>query len=493
MPKQKDKGKRAQKRRIDEKLRLPRGERGGDSLAQIEAREKRELEAAAPSAEELELQASIFGGTDAAALQDLGFGDEQHEGAASEVSSEDEGVGGAWPAALASIGMDADEDKDEDEEDDQDGKSTGESDLREIAGMPVQKRAWVDDDDEDLVVDLSAVNRLRKLRKSERETAISGADYAQRLREQHRKLHPGVEWSAKARSKRTFRGAGRVEGLDANDSDGEREAQDSLSDEDEDEDSQEMFADVTRRAGGSVTVEGKPQRLAPDELGVKRATNANVAAVSNCVVQSVEFHRNSQLMLTAGFDQCLRLFSIDGLRNPLTQQVFMKDMPIHTASFTPDGKSIVMTGRRKYFYTYDLERATVQRVPRIIGREEKSLEKFVLSPDNKWIAFLVRIVLPDVLANTPFTARLRGSVSLTCRSGVLVGTGRRGIYSAVLQSDKRMGRVAEDGGQRTLPGLQPGFNDTDLGRCARLFHIARFHTHQRVCVPARARVCRLYA
>jgi U3 small nucleolar RNA-associated protein 18 len=237
-----------------------------------------------------------------------------------------------------------------------------------------------------------------------------------------------------------------------------------------------MFADVTRRAGGSVTVEGKPQRLAPDELGVKRATNANVAAVSNCVVQSVEFHRNSQLMLTAGFDQCLRLFSIDGLRNPLTQQVFMKDMPIHTASFTPDGKSIVMTGRRKYFYTYDLERATVQRVPRIIGREEKSLEKFVLSPDNKWIAFLVRIVLPDVLANTPFTARLRGSVSLTCRSGVLVGTGRRGIYSAVLQSDKRMGRVAEDGGQRTLPGLQPGFNDTDLGRCARLFHIARFHT-----------------
>ena len=118
MPKQKDKGKRAQKRRIDEKLRLPRGERGGDSLAQIEAREKRELEAAAPSAEELELQVSIFGGTDAAALQDLGFGDEHHEGAASDASSEDEGVGGAWPAALASVGMDADEDKDEDEDED---------------------------------------------------------------------------------------------------------------------------------------------------------------------------------------------------------------------------------------------------------------------------------------------------------------------------------------------------------------------------------------
>ena len=30
----------------------------------------------------------------------------------------------------------------------------------------------------------------------------------------------------------------------------------------------------------------------------------------------------------------------------------------------------------------------MQRIPRIVGRQEKSLEKFVLSPDNKWIAFL---------------------------------------------------------------------------------------------------------
>lgn len=255
--------------------------------------------------------------------------------------------------------------------------------------MPAQKRAWVDDDDEDVVVDLSAVNRLRKLRKSERETEISGSDYAERLREQHRKLHPGTEWSAKPPSRRKKRSAIRVEQLDGSDDDGDdTRANDSLSDEDEDQDHEDVFADVTRRAGGSVTVEGRPRRLAPDELAVKRATNANAAAVSKCVVQSCEFHRNSQLMLTAGFDQCLRLFSIDGVRNPLTQQVYVKDMPIHTAAFTPDGNSIIMTGRRKYFYTYDLQRATVTRIPRIVGRDEKSLEKFALSPDNKWIAFL---------------------------------------------------------------------------------------------------------
>jgi hypothetical protein len=123
---------------------------------------------------------------------------------------------------------------------------------------------------------------------------------------------------------------------------------------------------------------------------------------------------------------------VDGLRNPLTQQVFVKDMPIHTAAFTPDGKSVVMTGRRKYFYTYDLERATVQRVPRIVGREEKSLEKFVLSPDNKWIAFLVRLVPPDVPVMTFSIAWLLGSMSLKfCYDSLVVAGGCR-IYSAVL-------------------------------------------------------------
>jgi U3 small nucleolar RNA-associated protein 18 len=116
--------------------------------------------------------------------------------------------------------------------------------------------------------------------------------------------------------------------------------------------------------------------------------DANVAARSDCVVQSMSFHRNGQLFLTAGFDQTARFFSIDGEQNPLMQQVHLKGMPIHTAAFTADGKSVIMSGRRKYYYVYDLQRASVQRVPGIVGREEKSFEKFALSPDNQWIAFL---------------------------------------------------------------------------------------------------------
>ena len=54
--------------------------------------------------------------------------------------------------------------------------------------------------------------------------------------------------------------------------------------------------------------------------------------------------------------QTLRLFSVDGERNPLLQQVHVKDMPIHTAAFTPDGQSVLLSGRRPYFYCYDLQR-----------------------------------------------------------------------------------------------------------------------------------------
>jgi hypothetical protein len=63
---------------------------------------------------------------------------------------------------------------------------------------------------------------------------------------------------------------------------------------------------------------------------------------------------NGQLLLTAGLDKSLRLFQIDGSRNPKVQTVFLEDMPIHTARFSGDGRQVIMSGRRRHFYVYDL-------------------------------------------------------------------------------------------------------------------------------------------
>jgi len=44
--------------------------------------------------------------------------------------------------------------------------------------------AWIDDDDETLEINLTSVNRTKKLRESEEEITLSGVEYEKRLRKQ---------------------------------------------------------------------------------------------------------------------------------------------------------------------------------------------------------------------------------------------------------------------------------------------------------------------
>lgn len=100
------------------------------------------------------------------------------------------------------------------------------------------------------------------------------------------------------------------------------------------------------------------------------------------------FHKNGSLFFTAGYDKTLRLFQVDGLHNPKVQGVFFPDLPIQSAAFTgQDHTHVVVSGRRPYFYWYDLASGEVGKVPGLLGRKEKSLERFVASPDGQWLAF----------------------------------------------------------------------------------------------------------
>ena len=63
-------------------------------------------------------------------------------------------------------------------------------------------------------------------------------------------------------------------------------------------------------------------------------------------------------------------------------------LPIYKASFLPDSNSIIVTGRRPFFYTYDMVAGKVDFVPGVMGREEKSWESHFVSKDGKMVAFL---------------------------------------------------------------------------------------------------------
>ena len=165
---------------------------------------------------------------------------------------------------------------------------------------------------------------------------------------------------------------------------------DSDSDYSDEEEQHDDTTSILMNSMGFIEKSGRPRTLPSESISVTRVKNANQMAYSQAVIQSVEFHPNSQMLLTAGFDRTLRLFQVDGKMNQLMQTVFYKDMPIYKAAFSSSGNAVVASGRRKYFYTYDIQAGKVDKSQGIYGRQEKSLEKFSLSPCGRWIAFLGR-------------------------------------------------------------------------------------------------------
>ncbi|KAM6551489.1 hypothetical protein CsatB_001297 [Cannabis sativa] len=242
--------------------------------------------------------------------------------------------------------------------------------------LKVRKPVWVDEEEQRAKINIAKVNRLRKLRKEEDESVISGSEYVSRLRAQHAKLNPGTEW---AQLDRKARGDGY-----------------SSDDESLDEEHQAVLArgykdvegvdDILRR--NEDVVVRSSAKLLPGLLEFSRLVDANAQEPSKGPIHSVQFHRNAQLLLTAGLDRRLRFFQIDGKRNTKIQSIFLEDCPIRKASFTPDGSQVIIAGRRKFFYTMDLVKAKVDKIGPLVGREEKSLEFFEVSPDSSTIAFV---------------------------------------------------------------------------------------------------------
>lgn len=222
-------------------------------------------------------------------------------------------------------------------------------DINQSEGVRKGEAAWEDEEEKEINVNIATVNRLRKLRREENERSISGSEYIARLRAHHAKLNPGTAWAR-------F---------------------DSLNDDND-----------ILRTNEDLVVESGGNKLCSGILEYTQLDNANVNDRSDAPINSVHFHQNAQLLLTAGSDKRLKFFHIDGTRNAKIQSIFFEDYPIHKASFLPNGSQVIVSGRRNYFHSFDLEKANFDRIGPLIGREEKSLENFEVSQDSKTIAFV---------------------------------------------------------------------------------------------------------
>ncbi|EEY64019.1 U3 small nucleolar RNA-associated protein 18 [Phytophthora infestans T30-4] len=270
------------------------------------------------------------------------------------------------------------------------------------------KAAWVDDDDEDVEVNLEEQPQLRKLRKTEEDTIVDGKELNRRLKTFYQSAHGAVSWA----DPKNFLGDRQV---DSDDSDDEE-------------------AELIRSTG--KLIEDSGELLPQGSLEVARMKDANQHTPSNAVIQSVQFHPNGQIMLTAGLDKTLHLFQVDGSNNANIENVFVQDLPILDAKFTLGGDRAVLTGPRQYFFSYDIEAGKITKIPGLYGRKERKREKFVVSENGETIVFLGSNGYLDLVSAKSYesigTLKMNGTVTsaVFCENDrYLISTGSDGqIY-----------------------------------------------------------------
>ncbi|BGP18481.1 hypothetical protein JCM10213_001203 [Rhodosporidiobolus nylandii] len=264
----------------------------------------------------------------------------------------------------------------------------------------LRQAAWFDPADEELQISLAGQKRLRKLRDAVEEDVVSGLEYESRLRRQFEKLNPTPQWAIDARRKvlRKRRAEAEHGGnaallLGSDVSDASDDEDDSADEQDE---AEELFSKVT--LGGKHGRKVKGGKLEPGEIDIDRVRDANqhqpklAGKTASAPVTEIGFHPRAQVLFSATSDRRLRLFQIDGTDNPLLQTLYLPELPIQSAAFHPSGSSILLTGPRPFFLSYDLQTGQTLRSPRGLlnaglGGSDKAstggsggLERFRFSP-----------------------------------------------------------------------------------------------------------------
>jgi U3 small nucleolar RNA-associated protein 18 len=248
--------------------------------------------------------------------------------------------------------------------------------------------AWEDSDDERRTVSLASATRLRKLRISEADDVVSGAEYTRRLRQQYLRLNPLPDW-AKSRAVKSMRRRRPSASSRSSDS----SSQEIMSDEEEDP-STLPLAKFLRSTAALAEVNGaKRRRLRPEVLDIQRTRD--IPDTHRGPVGSLAFHPQRPILLSSSTASILYLHHIAPTAhptpNPALTSVQLKGTPIRRSEFLhPDGDEIVMAGRRKYFHIWTLSSGLVRKVTKIQGHrlEQKTTERFRLSPCGRYMALI---------------------------------------------------------------------------------------------------------
>ncbi|XP_033744002.1 U3 small nucleolar RNA-associated protein 18 homolog [Pecten maximus] len=226
--------------------------------------------------------------------------------------------------------------------------------------QPPQKRekkpVWEDVDDMVGSVQMTKAKKFEGMKQGE-ECRIRTEQYTVRLKSKFEKVSSNPNWSK-------FRA----------DDVGQ-------SGSDDDSDAEELMS----KTGNFLTTD---RSLPKGFIQIKQCPNANRDSPPQGKLYAVEFHPSAQVILTAGSNQTLSLFQVDGKNNPKIQSVFLDNFPIFSAHFTTDGQQVVLSSKHRSFVYYDMIAGKVINVPKIKGLGETRMKNFVMSPDGRFLVFL---------------------------------------------------------------------------------------------------------
>ena len=262
-------------------------------------------------------------------------------------------------------------------------------------------------------------DRLKKLRRYRDETnPLSFKEYELRLRERFMStssVAARTDWASVGLAQKQQQQQQQLEDEDEEDGGVQRRNKKkktrgyaSSSSEDSSDDDEEYKDKATQllQSNASLFETSNKSGLAlpPTLLNVVRSRDGNLSDPNNSVVNATQFHpqsdEDSPLLMTAGMDKMLRFFRINddnnNGENTKIHGIHFPKMPITCASFLgghgSTSSNVVLSGRRPFFYVYDAISGSIRKIPSIIGRSERSLEKFVVSPpsscNRSMIAFI---------------------------------------------------------------------------------------------------------
>lgn len=262
--------------------------------------------------------------------------------------------------------MDVDQNGDDEDEDDEDDESSDESD------------AWRDSEDEGISISLLQSDKMKKLRKKETDTAISGKAYISRLRSQFEKIYPRPQWADASFDRDTVDEGSGDEDIQ---SDEERTEQGDV----------RALAKILQKTH-NFTNNKSSKLLPPTKLDITRLKDANQKHPSRAAIQSLSFHPTHPLLLTGGYDRTIRIYHVDGKINNVVTTIHLRDTPIQTAKFNQNNKisKVFAGGRRRYMYSWDLQSGAVEKISRLYGHEDtqRSFENFKLSPKGSYVGLV---------------------------------------------------------------------------------------------------------